>query len=127
MCELGIIKIGLIQMMMSADPDANVEKARRNVISAARNGANIICLPELYAARYFPQHPGSDVSGYAETIPGHSTGLFSALAKEHNIVIIVPVFERTPEGMFCNAAVVIDTDGGISKPYRKVHIPQDPG
>jgi len=126
-CELGIIKIGLIQMMMSADPDANVEKARRNVISAARNGANIICLPELYAARYFPQHPGSDVSGYAETIPGHSTGLFSALAKEHNIVIIVPVFERTPEGMFCNAAVVIDTDGGISKPYRKVHIPQDPG
>ncbi len=127
MCELGIIKIGLIQMIMSADPDANVEKARRNVISAARTGANIICLPELYATRYFPQHPGSDVSMYAETIPGRSTGIFSALAKEHNIVIIVPVFERTPKGRFCNAAVVIDTDGNISEPYRKVHIPQDPG
>lgn len=127
MGELGILNIGLIQMSMGPDPEANIEKARRNVISAARQGASIICLPELYATRYFPQHPGAEVSAYAESVPGRSTAIFSALAQENNIVVIVPVFERTSAGRFCNAAVVIDADGTVLEPYRKVHIPQDPG
>ncbi|MDD1694529.1 MAG: agmatine deiminase family protein [Methanoregula sp.] len=125
--ELGEVTVGLIQMTMTSDTEENIEKARRNVVAAAQGGAKIICLPELYAVRYFPQHPGADVSLFAETIPGRSTSIFAAIAREHQVVIIVPVFEKTADGRFCNAAVVIDADGSLSEPYRKVHIPQDPG
>jgi len=121
------VTVGLIQMAMSPDTDENIEKARRKVVEAAQNGAKIICLPELYATRYFPQHPGTDAWSSAETIPGKSTCLFAAVARKYQVVIIVPVFERTVGGKFCNAAVVIDADGNLSEPYRKVHIPQDPG
>jgi agmatine deiminase len=125
--ELGEILLGLIQMSMAPDPEENLRNARLKVEDAARAGAKIICLPELYYARYFPQHPGSDAAGLAETIPGRSTDLFSTLAREHQAVIIVPVFEKAADGKFYNAAVVVDADGSISEPYRKVHIPQDPG
>ena len=121
------ILIGLIQMTIDKDPSVMLKKARDKVEQAAKSGANIICLPELYRTRYFPQHIGVDTSGVAETVPGESTCIFSALAKAHQAVIIVPVFERTPEGRYYNSAVVIDADGSFSAPYRKVHIPQDPG
>ena len=68
--ELSEVTVGLIQMAMASDPGENIEKARQNVVKAARNGAKIICLPELYYTRYFPQHPGTDASPLAETIPG---------------------------------------------------------
>ncbi|MDD1685857.1 agmatine deiminase family protein [Methanoregula sp.] len=125
--DLGDVAVGLIQMAMGPDPDENIKKACRNAEAAARDGAQIICLPELYYTRYFPQHPGTDASPLAESIPGRSTGIFSAFAREHQVVIIVPVFERAADGKYYNAAVVIDADGSISEPYRKVHIPQDPG
>ena len=125
--ELEGVTVGLIQMAMGPDPDENVEKARRRVAEASQGGANIICLPELYHTQYFPQHPGADTRKLAETIPGRSTLIFSGLAREHKVVIILPVYEKTSEGRFCNSAVVIDADGRISEPYHKVHIPQDPG
>jgi agmatine deiminase len=119
--------LGLIQMAMGPYPEENIGRARQMVTEAARNGARIICLPELYYTKYFPQHTGTDASPSAETIPGRSTTIFSAIAREHQVVIIVPVYEKTSDGRFCNAAVVIDADGSIYEPYRKVHIPQDPG
>ena len=94
---------------------------------AARAGADIICLPELYRTRYFPRHIGTDASGSAETVPGESTVSFSRIAKEHEVVIIVPLYEKAPDGKYYNSAVVINTDGTPSTPYHKVHIPQDPG
>ena len=121
------VTLGLIQMKMGPNPDENIAKAGWKVVEAAGQGAQILCLPELYHSLYFPRHPGLDVSESAETIPGRSTGFFTAIAREHRVVIIVPVFEKTSDGRFCNAAVVIDADGKISEPYRKVHIPQDPG
>jgi len=125
--EEGTVTIGLLQMEVVNDSAAMLEKARAMVTGAAQAGARIVCLPELYRTRYFPQHPGSDVSSCAESIPGESTGLFSAVAREQGIVIIVPIFEKAPDGRFHNTAVVIDADGSILPPYRKVHIPQDPG
>ena len=122
-----MVTIGLIQMAVSNDPAGMLAAAREKVIAAARDGAQIICLPELYRTRYFPQHPGTDVSLLAETIPGESTETFAAVAREHGVVVIVPVFEKAPDGRFHNAAVVIDADGTLLPPYRKVHIPQDPG
>ncbi|WP_321507388.1 agmatine deiminase family protein [uncultured Methanoregula sp.] len=125
--EKGTIVIGLIQMAVGQDMDENRKKAKERVETAIAAGARIICLPELYRSRYFPQHVGSDISAIAETIPGESTDIFSTIARRHGVVIIVPILEKTPDGRIYNSAVVIDTDGNLSAPYHKVHIPQDPG
>jgi agmatine deiminase len=125
--EQGKITICLLQMAVGKDPGDMLIKARAKVIEAAQAGAGIICLPELYRTQYFARHPGTDASGVAETIPGESTTVFSAIAREHGVVIIVPVYEKAPDGRFYNTAVVIDADGSLLPPYRKVHIPQDPG
>jgi agmatine deiminase len=113
-------------MEVGADPASNLEKALERVETAARTGAQIICLPELFRTRYFPQQIGVPVASFAETIPGESTGVFARIAKKYAVVIIVPVFERSASGVFSNAAVVIDADGSLHAPYYKVHIPQDP-
>lgn len=122
-----VTRIGLIQMDMVQDPGDNLRRAAINVKSAARNGAKIICLPELFRTRYFAQHIRSDATMLAETVPGETTGLFSEIAKRCDVVIIVPVYEKTTRGRYYNAAVVIDADGSLHAPYHKVHIPQDPG
>jgi agmatine deiminase len=123
----GNVTIGLIQMSVEKDRKSMLGKALSKVEEAAAAGADIICLPELYQTRYFPQHIGTDTFGFAETVPGESTVLFSRLAKEHEVVIIVPVYEKAPDGKYYNSAVVINADGTTSAPYHKVHIPQDPG
>ena len=125
--EPGTVVIGLIQMAVGHDMEKNRKKAQEQVEAAVTAGARIICLPELYRSRYFPQHIGTDISGIAETIPGESTDIFASIAKRLGVVIIVPVLEKTPEGRIYNAAVVIDTDGSFKNPYHKIHIPQDPG
>lgn len=121
------ITIGIVQMAMDSDPAVNTRNAAARVREAIGRGARIICLPELYRTQYFPGHIGLDVSDLAETIPGPSTGIFSGIARESGTVIIVPLFERASDGRFHNTAAVIDTGGRILPPYRKVHIPQDPG
>ncbi len=119
------VTIGLIQSTVSEDRDLNLKKAIGMVKEAANKGAKIICLPELYRTRYFPQWDGMDASKLAEMIPGQSTEAFSILAREHEIVIIVPVYEKT-ENDYYNSAAVIDTDGSLLETYRKTHIPHDP-
>lgn len=123
----GTVIIGLIQMAVGNDPDVMLKKAQDKVERAAQAGAQIICLPELFKTRYFPKHIGVDASTFAETVPGATTHIFSGLAKAHNVVIIVPLYEKTTDGRFYNTAVVIDADGTLYPPYHKVHIPQDPG
>jgi agmatine deiminase len=125
--EVGGITVGIIQMAMGQDAGENIRTAEEKVRGAIAAGANIICLPELYHSRYFPRHPGTDVAAIAETVPGRSTARFSALAREHQVVIIVPVFERGADGRYYNTAAVIDADGTLCAQYHKVHIPQDPG
>ncbi len=122
-----MVTIGLIQMAVGTDPDENLKKAVAKVEEAARNGAQIICLPELFRSRYFPQNIGIDASVFGETIPGPSTAAFESLAKTHSVVVIVPVFQKEADGRFYNAVAVVDADGSIHPPYHKVHIPQDPG
>jgi agmatine deiminase len=119
--------VGLIQMAAGLDPEENFIKALKNVDQAAKDGSQIICLPELYRTRYFAQGIGMDTSSFAETIPGVSTRAFSEIARQHNVVIIVPLYEKAADGRFYNSAVIIDADGTLHTPYHKVHIPQDPG
>ena len=103
-----------------------MKKTEEKIEEAAKKGAQIICLQELYRTRYFPQEENLDVNALAESIPGESTKLFSELAKKHHVVIIAPLFEKSPNGKFYNSAAVIDADGEIVGTYRKAHIPHDP-
>ncbi len=121
-----IVRIGLIQTAVSDDIADNMKKTEERIKEAARRGAQIVCLQELYRSKYFPQEEKLDVGKLAEPIPGESTKAFSALAKEKKIVIIAPLFEKGSNGKFYNTAAVIDADGKISGTYRKMHIPQDP-
>nr|WP_317063587.1 agmatine deiminase family protein [Methanoculleus sp. Wushi-C6] len=119
-------KIGLIQAAVGDDPDRNLAHTLELARQAIAGGARILCLQELYRVPYFPQYEDTDASRYAETIPGPSTEAFAALAREHGVVVVVPVYERTGSGEYYNAAVVIDADGRLLPAYRKVHIPFDP-
>lgn len=117
--------IGLIQTTASDDIQANMDRTAGMVKKAAKKGARIVCLQELYRTKYFPQEEKKDVAKLAETVPGKSTELFSALAKELSIVIIVPIFEKSGRDYY-NSAVVIDADGKLMDTYRKIHVPHDP-
>jgi agmatine deiminase len=121
------ITVALIQMEVRPDTEENLKTALARVETAAQKGAQIICLPELFRTRYFPQQIGVHVDQFAESVPGESTEAFARLARQYAAVIIVPVFERSPSGRFYNTAVVIDADGNLHAPYHKIHIPQDPG
>ena len=124
--ERKIVSIGLIQTNVSDNIANNLKKTLEKIKEATAKGAQVVCLQELYKTRYFPQKEKEDVSNLAETIPGESTRVFSALAKKEKIVIIAPLFEKAPNGKHYNTAAVIDANGKISGCYRKMHIPQDP-
>jgi N-carbamoylputrescine amidase len=118
--------IGLLQLAFSADTDDNLKKAVAWVVKAAREGAGIICLPELYRSQYFCQKEDFKNFDLAETIPGPSTEVFQKTAYDNNVAVIVPVFEKRAPGLYHNSAVIIDSDGKILGIYRKMHIPDDP-
>ena len=118
--------LGLVQMACSDRPRANLDKAVAAIQGAARQGAQIICLQELFGARYFCQREDVLQFALSEPVPGPTTERLSQLAAAHQVVLIVPVFEKRAEGIFHNTAVVIDADGALLGQYRKMHIPDDP-
>src|SRR5262249_20209659 len=103
----------------------NLKKTIRRIREAARKGARVVCLQELFQTKYFPHDDKKEVAHLAETIPGQSTNALSAVAKELEIVIVAPGFESAGEQFF-NSAAVIDADGSLLDVYRKIHIPHDP-
>lgn len=122
-----IIKTGLVQMACGETPAENLEEAVRGIREAARRGAQIICLQELYRSRYFCQVEDAERFRLAEPLPGPSTETLAPLARELEVVLIVPIFEKRSPGLYHNSAVVIDADGSTAGLYRKMHIPDDPG
>jgi agmatine deiminase len=121
------VTIGLIQMEIGTDWEENLHKALLKAEAAAQAGARIVCLPELFRTRYFPQHIGADTAQFAETVPGETTEAFAGLARRFGIVLIVPLYEKSANDLFYNTAAIIDADGSLHEPYHKIHIPQDPG
>jgi N-carbamoylputrescine amidase len=119
-------KVGLVQMRMGPDPDANLESAIAHVRDAAKRGANIVCLPELFRAQYFCQREDIKLFDLAEAIPGPSTTKLSEVAREARVVIVASLFERRAPGLYHNTAVTLGQDGNIISVYRKMHIPDDP-
>ncbi|MBU3759323.1 MAG: carbon-nitrogen hydrolase [Candidatus Omnitrophica bacterium] len=124
--NLDKVKIGLVQMTCGADKAANVRKAADKIRQAAKRGAQIICLQELFATLYFCQSETHAYFDLAESLTGPSIEVLSAAARENSVVVIAPVFEKRAEGVYHNSAVVIDADGRSLGTYRKMHIPDDP-
>src|SRR6266568_7203371 len=118
--------VGLVQMKMGPDPEANLASAVRHIHEAARLGANIVCLPELFRAQYFCQREDVRLFDLAETIPGPSTAKLAVVAREARVVIIASLFERRAPGLYHNTAVTLSQNGSIASVYRKMHIPDDP-
>ena len=119
-------KVGLVQMSCSADVKQNMDKAIKGVRDAASKGANIVCLQELFTSLYFCDVEDYENFKLAESIPGASTDLLSALAKELGVVIIASLFEKRTQGIYHNTTAVLDADGAYLGKYRKMHIPDDP-
>ena len=120
------MKVGLIQQKNTADRAANIEKLKVNIRKAAREGAELVVLQELHNGLYFCQTEDTSMFDLAETIPGPSTEIFGALAKELGIVLVLSLFEKRAPGLYHNTAVVLEKDGTIAGKYRKMHIPDDP-
>lgn len=120
------LRVGLIQMACSPDPNENLEKARWRVREAAAQGAQVVCLPELFRTQYFCREERAELFALAEPVPGPTTEALASLAAELDIVIIGSVFERRAPGLYHNTAVVLDAGGALVGKYRKMHIPDDP-
>ena len=120
------VTLGLIQTAVGPDLRANLEKAITNTIAAAKAGAQIICLQELFRSHYFCQVEDHKYFALAEEIPGPGTETFCKVAREHGVVIIASLFERRAAGLYHNTAAIMDADGSYLGKYRKMHIPDDP-
>jgi N-carbamoylputrescine amidase len=126
MSRARIVNIGLVQLAMGDDLAANTAAAVAGVRAATAQGAQIVCLPELFRSRYFCQSEDHAHFALAEPVPGPSTELFGALARELGVVIIASLFEKRAEGLYHNTTAVLDADGSYLGKYRKMHIPDDP-
>jgi N-carbamoylputrescine amidase len=118
--------VGLIQMTCEPGGDANIERAVAGIRQAAVDGAQIICLPELFRFPYFCQREDPSLFDLAEPIPGPSTERLGRAAREVGAVVIGSLFERRMAGVYHNTAVILDADGSLRGIYRKMHIPDDP-
>jgi N-carbamoylputrescine amidase len=118
--------VGLIQMKCSSDVDENLASAASKIRAAAKRGAQIVCLQELFRSQYFCREEKADLFDLAETIPGPTTATLCSLAKDLRVVIIGSVFERRGPGVHHNTAIVVNADGNLLGSYRKMHIPDDP-
>jgi N-carbamoylputrescine amidase len=120
------VVLGLVQMRCGRDPSANFAKAVARVRKAAKRGAQIVCLQELFRSQYFCQIEDHKYFQLAEPIPGPSTQALCKLAKQLKIVLIASLFERRAAGLYHNTAAIIDANGKLLGKYRKMHIPDDP-
>jgi len=121
-----IVQVGLVQMSCTADPLHNLQKAVGKIREAARQGAEIVCLQELFRTLYFCQREDVNFFNLAEPIPGPTSDALGAISKELNIVIIASLFERRASGLYHNTVAVLDPVAGLAGRYRKMHIPDDP-
>ena len=121
------VKIGIIQSKISNNIDSNIISAIKSIKKAASKKARIICLPELFLSTYFCQTENHSNFKLAEKIPGKITNIFSNLANELGVILILSLFEKKTSGFYHNTSIIINERGKILAKYRKMHIPDDPG
>jgi len=121
------IKIGLIQTKVGESVEENLEKTATLVKQAARRGAEIVCLQELFAYRYFAQVKNDKFFDLAERVPGRLSKFLSGCAAAHRVFLIGgSIYEKADDGRFYNTSMIYDPAGALTGKYRKVHIPHDP-
>jgi len=119
-------RVALIQMSCGPEPEQNLQKALDRVGEAARLGAQVVCLPELFQTQYFCQREDASLFDLAEPIPGPSSPKLADAARKHKVVLVASLFEKRAPGLYHNTAAVFDADGALRGIYRKMHIPDDP-
>jgi N-carbamoylputrescine amidase len=119
-------RVGVVQMRCEPDHARNLRHAQDAIADAAREGAEIVCLPELFRTPYLCQSEDPARFDWAEPIPGPSTERLSKLASDLGVSVVGSLFERRTAGLYHNTAVVIDARGELVGRYRKMHIPDDP-
>ncbi|OGW72478.1 MAG: acyltransferase [Omnitrophica bacterium GWA2_52_12] len=120
------VKIALLQLKADRSPKVNHRRTLEHALKAARKGAQILCLQELYRSLYFCQTEQHKFFELAESANSASVEDFRELARSEEVAVVVPFFERRAEGVYHNSAAVIDADGAVLGIYRKMHIPDDP-
>jgi N-carbamoylputrescine amidase len=113
-------------MRCGAEPEKNLAHAIEFIGEAAKQGAQIVCLPELFRSQYFCQSEDHKNFELAEEVPGKTTATLADVAKKEELVIIASLFEKRTAGLYHNTAAIIDADGTFLGKYRKMHIPDDP-
>ncbi len=121
------VNLGLIQTHATDDKTDNLRRTVALVRDAAKRGAQIICLQELFLTPYFCKREDTALFDLAEPVPGDTTKIFGDLARELGVVIITSLFEKRAPGLYHNTAAILDADGAFLGKYRKMHIPEDPG
>jgi N-carbamoylputrescine amidase len=123
-------RVALIQMACAPSTAENLDRAADFVREAAHDGAQLVCLPELFRAQYFCQREDHALFALAEAIPGPSTERLAAIVRDEKITLVASLFERRAAGVYHNTAVVLDPaatgEDNIAGIYRKMHIPDDP-
>ncbi|HLW76428.1 MAG TPA: carbon-nitrogen hydrolase [Bryobacteraceae bacterium] len=118
--------LGLIQMRSTKDAAENLARAVEKIREAAKRGAQIVCMDELFRGEYFCRKEDAALFDLAEAVPGPTTDALTKVARENKVAIVASLFERRAAGLYHNTCAVIDADGGFLGKYRKMHIPDDP-
>jgi N-carbamoylputrescine amidase len=119
-------QVGLIQMACGPEPEQNLQKALDRLAEAARLGAQVVCLPELFQTQYFCQREDAGLFDLAEPIPGPTSAKLGEAARKQGVVVVGSLFEKRAPGVYHNTAAIFDGDGTLRGIYRKMHIPDDP-
>jgi predicted amidohydrolase len=122
----GSRRIGLVQMRCEPDSEKNLARAQDAISDAARDGADVVCLPELFRTPYLCRSEDASRFDLAESIPGPSTEALAKQAADLGVSLVASRFERRAVGLYHNTAVVLDGKGELVGRYRKMHIPDDP-
>jgi N-carbamoylputrescine amidase len=123
-----IVRAGLVQQHWTGDKESMISAAVDGIRTAASAGAQVVCLQELFYGPYFCQVQDADYYSYTEQIPdGPTTRLMQEVAREHGVVLVVPMYEEEQPGVLYNTAAVIDADGTYLGKHRKNHLPQVKG
>ena len=118
--------VGLVQMKCTTNKEENLARATEKIREAAKRGAQIISLQELFAGEYFCRTEDAALFDLAEPVPGPTTERLAKVAKELKVALVASVFERRAAGVYHNTCAVLDADGSYLGKYRKMHIPDDP-
>ncbi len=122
----GKFTVGIAQFACSTDVAANLDKAVEMIREAAKQGAQVVCLQELFRSQYFCREENAALFDLAEPIPGPSTETISKVAKDAGVAVVASLFEKRAQGLYHNTAAILDADGSMLGIYRKMHIPDDP-